>query len=152
MMPRGWSRAPDGWCQRSLRSPRPPSEVWPRVQQSRRPWPPQLPPRGKGLDKVRSPEAALGALGSGDVAAKTEVEAALQRAREDQKAAAQPYRQARWTPDAALEHARSKVKRFEEALKTMGDVQGPEVEFLQDALKRARPAAQERPLASQMCE
>ena len=34
----------------------------------------------------------------------------------------------------------------------MGDMQGPEVEFLQDALKRARQAAQERPLASQLSE
>ena len=34
----------------------------------------------------------------------------------------------------------------------MGDMQGPEVEFLQDALKRARQAAQERPVASQLSE
>ena len=47
---------------------------------------------------------------------------------------------------------RCKVRRFEEALKAMGDMQGPEVEVLQDALKRARQAAQERPLASQLSE
>ena len=41
---------------------------------------------------------------------------------------------------------------FRGALKAMGDMQDPEVEFLQDALKRARHAAQERPLASQMSE
>ena len=34
----------------------------------------------------------------------------------------------------------------------MGDMQGPKVEFLQDALKRARQAAQERPLASQLSQ
>ena len=54
--------------------------------------------------------------------------------------------------DAALEHARSKVQRFEEALKAMGDLQGPEVDYLRDALKKARQAAQERPLTSQMTE
>ena len=85
------------------------------------------------------------------MAAKKEVEAALERAREENKSA-QSNQQARWSPDRALEHARYKVKRFEEALKAMGDVQGPEVEFLQDALKRARQAAQERPLASQLSE
>ena len=52
-------------------------------------------------------------------------------------------------PDA---QARSKVKRFAEALKALGDVQGPEAEFLQDAMKRAPQASQERPLARQMCE
>ena len=57
----------------------------------------------------------------------------------------QQTQQVRWT----LEHARSKLKRFEEALEAMGDMQ---VEFLQDALKRARQAAQERSLASQMSE
>ena len=80
-----------------------------------------------------------------------EVEAALQRAKEDQKSAVQPH-QVRWTPDAVLEHARSKVQRFEEALKAMGDLQGREVDYLRDALKKARQAAQERPLTSQMTE
>ena len=51
----------------------------------------------------------------------------------------------------SLERARCKVKRFEEALKAMGDMQGPEVEFLRDELKRVRQAAQDRPLASQLC-
>ena len=82
LMPSGWSRAPDGWWQRSL-SPRSPSEVWPRVQQFRQPGPPQPSTRGKGPDKVRSLEAALAELGAEDVAAKTEVEAALERAREE---------------------------------------------------------------------
>ena len=52
-----------------------------------------------------------------------------------------------WEPkiDAVLEHARCNLRRFEEALKAMGDMSGPEVEFLQDA-------PQERPLASQMSE
>ena len=87
------------------------------------------------MDKVCSLEAALAALGAEDVAAKTEVDAALERAREG-KPAAQSNQQARWSPDAVLEHARCKVRRFEEALKAMGDMQDPEVEFLQDALKR----------------
>ena len=47
-----------------------------------------------------------------DVAAKTEVEAALERAREEKKAA-QSNQQARWSPDAILERARCKVRRFE---------------------------------------
>ena len=72
------------------------------------------------MGKVRSLEVALSALGSEDVAAKMEVEAALQRAKEEQKSAVQPQ-QVRWTPDAVLEHARSKVQRFEEALKAVGD-------------------------------
>ena len=144
-MSRGWNRAPDGWWQRSLRGPRPPSEVWPRVQQFRQPGPPQPSTRGTGPDKVRSLEDTLAALGAEDVAVKTEVEAALERARE-QKKPAQSNQQARWSPDAALEHARCKVKRFEEALKAMGDMQGHEVEFLQDALKRARQAAPGAPI------
>ena len=78
-----------------------------------------------------------------NVAAKTEV--ALERARKRNQ-------QARWSPDAVLEHARCKVRRFEEALKAMGDMEGPVVEFLQHALKRAQQAAQERPLATQMAE
>ena len=59
LMPRGWSRVPDGWWQRSLRPPRPPSEVWPRAQQFRQPGLPQPPPRGKGMGRVRSLEVAL---------------------------------------------------------------------------------------------
>ena len=31
----------------------------------------------------------------------------------------------------------------------MGDLQGPEVDYLRNALKKARQAAQERPLTSQ---
>ena len=76
-------------------------------------------------------EAALAALGAEDVAAKMEVEAALERNREEKKTA-QPTQQARWGPDAVREHARCKVRRFEEALKAMGDMQGSEVEFLQE--------------------
>ena len=110
-MHRGWNRAPNGWWQRSLRGPRPPSEVWPRVQHFRQPGPPQPSPRVKGADKVRSLESAL-ALGAEDVAAKTEVEAALERARKEKKAA-QSNQQARWSPDAVLEPARCKVRRFE---------------------------------------
>ena len=56
------------------------------------------------------------------------------------------------TPDVVLEHARSKVQRFEEALKAMGDLEGPEVVYLRDALKRTRQVAQARPLASQITE
>ena len=63
--------------------------------------PQQPPPRGKGLDKVRSFEASLGALGAEDIAAKTEVEAALKRARELQKVAAQP------TPASLVDPRRS---------------------------------------------
>ena len=37
-------------------------------------------------------------------------------------------------------------------MKAMGDLQGPEVDYLRDALKKARQAAQERPLTSQMTE
>ena len=84
------------------------------------------------LDKEHSLESTLAALGAEDVA--TEVEAALERAREE-KRAVQANQQARWSPDAVLEHAQCKVRRFEEALKAMGDMQGPEVEFLQHALK-----------------
>ena len=151
LVPRGWNRAPHGWWQLSLRGPRPPSEVWPRVHQSRQPGPQQRSTHGTGVDKLRSLKTALAASGTEDVAAKTEVEAALERARAEKKGA-QSNHQARWSPDAVLEHARNKVRRFEEALKAMGDMEGPEVEFFQDALKRARQATQERPLANQLSE
>ena len=128
-MPRGWNRAPDGWWQRSLRGPRPPSEVWPRVQQYRQLGPPQPTQRGKGADKVHNLEVALAALGAEDVAAKTEVETALERAREEKKAA-QSNQQGRGSFDSAPEHARCKVKRFEEALKAMGDYAGSRGRFL----------------------
>ena len=105
------------------------------------------PPRGKGMGRVRSLEVALSALGSEDVAAKMEVEAALQRAKEEQKSVVQPH-QVRWTPDAAvLEHA-----RFRGSVEGNGRFAGPEVDYLRDALKKARQAAQERPLTSQMTE
>ena len=97
------NRAPDGWWQRSLRGPRSPSEVWPRVKQFRQLGTPQPSTRGKGPDKVRCLEAALAALGAEDVAAKTEVEAALERAREAKKPALS-NQEARSSPDAALEH------------------------------------------------
>ena len=89
--------------------------------------------RSRRPDKVRSLEVALAALGAEDVAAK--------RAREEEPA--QSYEQACWSPDAALEHAGCKVNRFEEALKAVGDILGPKVEFLQDTMKRVRQAAQE---------
>ena len=139
LMPRGSNRAPDGWWQRL-------SGVL-----VHRPRCGHVSSSFVCLDHRSRLEGALAALGAEDVAAQTEVEAALERAREEKKAA-QSNQQARWSPDAVLEHARCKVRRFEEALKAMGDMQGPEVEFLQDAMQRARQAAQERPLASQMSE
>ena len=55
-------------------------------------------------------------------------------------------------PDAALEHARSKVSSLEAALTAMGSHQGPEVDALRSALSNAKQAAQERPLKVQLAQ
>ena len=55
-------------------------------------------------------------------------------------------------PDAALEHARSKVLSLEAALTAMGSHQGPEVDALRSALSKAKQAAQERPLKVQLAQ
>ena len=55
-------------------------------------------------------------------------------------------------PDAALEHARSKVSSLEAALTAMGSHQGPEVDALRSALQKAKQAAQERPLKVQLAQ
>ena len=81
--------------------------MWPRVQQSRQLGPQQRSTLGTGVDKVRSLETALVALGAEDVAAKTEVEVALERAKAEKKVV-QSNHQARWSPDAVLEHAPNK--------------------------------------------
>ena len=53
-------------------------------------------------------------------------------------------------PDVALEVARSKVSSLEAALAAMGNHQGPEVDALRSALSKAKQAAQERPLKTQL--
>ena len=63
VMPRGWCRPPDGWWQRSLRGPRPKSEVWPRAQQSRQSGSPQsvhgiTPPLSRQVSKPPEKVAA----------------------------------------------------------------------------------------------
>ena len=85
------------------------------------------------------------------VAARTVIEAALQRAR-DEKPADQSHQRTRWTPDVVQERARVRVTRLEQALQAMGDLQCAEADMLQEALKRARQSAQERPLANQISE
>ena len=53
-------------------------------------------------------------------------------------------------PNAALEHARSKLSSLEAVLTAMGSYQGPEVDALRSALSKAKQAAQERPLKVQL--
>ena len=142
---------PNGWWQRSLRGPRPPSESWPRVWESngRSTSAVQKTPKVQG--RVQCLEAAVAALGPEDCAARTVIEAALQRAR-DEKPADQSHQRARWTPDVVQERARVRVTRLEQALQAMGDLKCAEADMLQEALKRARQSAQERPLANQISE
>ena len=101
--------------------------------------------------RVQCLEAVVAALGPEDGAARTVIEAALQRAR-DEKPADQSYQHTRWTPDVVQERARVRVTRLEQALQAMGDLQCAEADMLQEALKRARQSAQERPLANQISE
>ena len=75
-------------------------------------------------------------------AARTVIEAALQRAR-DEKPADQSHQRTRWTPDVVKERARVRVTRLEQALQAMGDLQCAEADMLQKALKRARQSAQD---------
>ena len=142
-MPRGWNQMPNGWWQRSLRGPRPPSESWPRVWESngRNTSAVQKTPKVQG--RVQCSEAAVAVLGPEDGVGRTMIEAALQRAR-DEKPADQSHQRTRWSPDVVQERAR--------ALQAMGDLQCPEADMLQETLKRARQSAQERPLANQISE
>ena len=105
LMPRGWSQMPNGWWQRSLRVPRPPSESWPRAWESngRSTSAVQKTPKVQG--RVQCLQAAVAALGPEDGAARTAIEAALQRAR-DEKPADQSHQRTRWTPDVVQERAR----------------------------------------------
>ena len=52
--------------------------------------------------------------------------------------------------DVALEVARSKVSSLEAALAAMGNHHCPEVDALRSALLKAKQAAQERPLKTQL--
>ena len=110
LMPRkGWStlEVPDGWLQ-VIRGPRPPAVQWPKAVRGQGQGQPKFSPHvqfrqpgvtttWQGVGQSAQPRGRVeSALGSEDVAAKTEVEAALQRAREEKSA--QPQ-QSWWTPD-----------------------------------------------------
>ena len=150
-MPRGWNQMPNGWWQRSLRVPRPPSESWPRVWESNGRNTSSIQKTPKVQGRVQCLEAAVAVLGPEDGAARTMIEAALQRAR-DEKPADQSHQRTRWSPNVVQERARVRVTRLEQVLQAMGDLQCPEADMLQEALKRARQSAQERPLANQISE
>ena len=91
-------------------------------------------PVNRPLTKVQSLAAALEALGPEDSTAKTEIQAALQRA----KAASTPAPRVQWTPDAAKEAARMKVVRLEKALEVLQDCSGPEIEGLKSAFEESQ--------------
>ena len=92
----------------------------------------------------------MAVLGPEDGAAKTVIEAALQRARDEKSD--QLHQRSRWTPDVVQERTRVRVTRLEQALQAMGDLQCAEADMLQGALKRAHQSAQECPLANQISE
>ena len=118
---RRWTDVPTEWVQ-IVRGHRPKSEQWPlapghsaRRSEAARPGQGRLSqPVNRPLTKVQSLEAALEALGPEDSTAKTEIQAALQRA----KAASPPAPRVQCTPDAAKEAARMKI-RLEKALEVL---------------------------------
>ena len=67
------------------------------------------------------------------------IEAALKRVKDQVQAATQAKRAP--VPEAMFEAARVRVSKLEAAIEAMGEFQGPEVQFLQGALARARVAA-----------
>ena len=126
----------DGWV-KVLRGRHPPSEQWPMAKNtmkvetekhSRGRWrqSPQV-----GQDKVKSLEAARGALGPEDIGAKEQIQAALKRAKEGRQAV-------RVNPD---------IVKAEEALDALGGLGGPKVDAIKKALKKVQEVARERPIA-----
>ena len=93
-----------------------------------------------GQDKVRSLEAALGALGPEDTVAKEQIQEALRRAKEGR----QPVRV---NPDTVKAEAAAKVERLQKALDASGALGGREVDAFKKALKKAQEVARERPVA-----
>ena len=124
MVRKGWSAfpTPSGWY-KVVRGPRPPSVQWPR----RHPWAPQwsYPVQRPSVSKVKeSPPKRR-----------------WQRGNEVQG-----------NPDEVQAAARSRVERLERAVAVLGEGDSAEIRGLQAALKEARRAAQDRPLAAQVEE
>ena len=123
MVRKGWSAvSTQSWWYNVVRGPRPPSVQWPRRQQWGAQW----------TSPVQWPNAA--------------------------EAKNSPPVKRRWqrgfqeNPDEAQAAARSRVERLEKAVAVLGDGNSEELVWLQAALKDARRAAQDRPLAAQMEE
>ena len=129
-MPRGWYRAPDGWWQRSLRGPRPKSEVWPRAQQSRQsgspqsvhgPTPPLLrqvskPPEKVAADaigEIQRLQAAIAALGDSTALVKP-LQEALRVAQA--RASVHPIQERVDSCKLFLERAEKRVQRAQEVI------------------------------------
>ena len=99
--------------------------------------------------KVRSLEAALAALGSEEVGARAELEAALHRAR---KATKRSDAQFSLNPDTRTAEARLKVSKLERSLEALDGTSGVEVQAIKTALKKARAAAQDKPITDLIAE
>ena len=130
VMPRGWYRAPDGWWQRSLRGPRPKSEVWQRAQQSRQSGSPQsvqepTPPPSRQVSKppqkvaadaigeIQRLQAAIAALGDS-----TGVFSTLQEALRvaQPRASVLPIQERVDSCKLFLERAKKRVQRAQEVI------------------------------------
>ena len=98
-----------------------------------------------GQDKVKSLEAALGALGPEDIGAKEQIQEALRRAKEGRQAV-------RVNPDIVKIEAVAKVERLQKALDALGGLGGQEVDAIKRALKKGQEVARERPIAELMKE
>ena len=148
MVRKGWSvmeLPADGWV-KVLRGRRPPSEQWPMASKNAMKVETEKRNRGRwrqrpqvGHDKVKSLEAALGALGPEDNCAKEQIQEVLRRAKEGRQAV-------RVNPDIVKAEAVAKVERLQKALDASGGL-GPKVDAIKRALKKAQEVARERPIA-----
>ena len=124
MVRKGWSAVatPSGWHS-VVRGPRPPSVQWPRQQ----PWGPQwsYPVQRSKVSEVKEGSPSKRRWQRGNV---------------------------QGNPDEVQAAARSRVERLERALSILGEGDSAEIRGLQAALKEARRAAQDRPLAAQVEE
>ena len=162
MVRKGWTHmeVPDGGLQ-VLRGPRPKAEKWPHqsVRNSsaaQMPGKPQLRERWRNgvaqtqHSAAKALESALAALDPEDGNARAGIEAALKRVKDQAQAATQANRAQ--VPEAMFEAARVRVSKLEAAIEAMGEFQGPEVQYLQGALARARVAATPPPVDVQLTQ
>ena len=125
MVRRGWSAldVPSGWIQ-VLRGPRPPSQQWPSTKR-------------RATSVVESPAQRQ---------QRTPPPIPSSHAQQNRQPARAPEVRVHRSPDEVAAAGQQRVQRLEAALQTLGDEDTPEVKSLQDALKKAKVAAQGIPV------